>query len=257
LSQFIYQFNSKNTRLTEAKLADLPISDSDLRFILSHHAKTLRSLDINNCNKLTESALHYIHNLHEFNHDDDFERLIRTVIIFEHRNGQTQTLLHKKYERGEVSSYGSRESVFVGIKKDDLSIFESMGVFDYGFHDFRLELISSQDVSNEANCKRNWDDFVSSFNSSFIDVFTKESVGINNSKSNLNLSSKVKSCGKVLDQIYDEKENLKSERVMIFKTWYKSPLESLVIGKSIQILPETWENSNIDLDVSYYFIIVI
>ena len=229
----------------------MPITDSDLHFILSHHAKTLRSLDINNCNKLTEAALHYIRNLHEFIHDIDYERLIRTVIILEHQNGQTQTLLHKKYERGEVVSLeGLREAINVGIKKDDLSIFESLGVFDYGFQDFRMKLIASQAVSEVNNCKHSCDNFVPSFNSSFTDLITKDSMGTNSPKNKSNTGFKIKSCGKISDQVYNEKDNLEVERVMIYKTWYKSPLESLIIGRSIQILPETWEYVNPDLDVS-------
>ncbi|XP_053206077.1 protein zer-1 homolog isoform X2 [Panonychus citri] len=147
VARFLSQFKAGTSPISEARLADLPITDQDLYYILSEHTNTLKYLDIDNCQKLSDSALMYIRYLPTRINANNLDKLVVTVRVIESRNKDTfDILLDKRYEKGAITSnLGMCETTYVGVKNNFISIFDEMGVFEYGFDTLRRKLSKMAD----------------------------------------------------------------------------------------------------------------
>ncbi|XP_015792080.1 protein zer-1 homolog isoform X2 [Tetranychus urticae] len=257
VSRFISQFKAETSPISEARLADLPITDQDLYYILSEHTNTLKYLDIDNCRELSDSALLYIRYLPTRINSNNLDKLVVTVRVFEQRNKDTHNiLLDKRYEKGVITSnLGMCEATYVGVKNNFITIFDEMGVFEYGFDTLRRKLSKMADgrslirkyatTSTTTSTLPNGNLFSSSSPSSF-------------EKSDL-MECLVRPLGKsateplvsgydspvfedsdiIRDHVRSDKDGQDIVRYLDYKAWCKSPLETLIIGKCNQIFPDS------------------
>lgn len=230
--RFLSLFSSKNTRLTHVNLSDLPVGDGCFRNLLAEHSKSLIHLNISNCTHLTENVLHDMNQI--LTRVDDFSQISRSVVIRE-KNLQTseEKVIEKFYENGilrTVSDDITTEEKLDHIS-DDVSLFESMGLFSdahfCGFRDQKLlQLEERRDTGLSSSLIRR--------GSSSGHIFTPDNCtpSISDSISPLLMPPEIPDTE---DFTYSDDVITKKLEV---KSYQKSPIEILIIGKSTHILPD-------------------
>lgn len=232
-TKFLGQFRSNNSRICDANLSGMAITDETLESLLEEHSKTITHLDISNCSHLTPTALNHINTI--TTRITDPKKLIRTVKVIEEGPVQESRLLFTKtYSNGVITTTRDNCTVDenVGYITDDYALTQAMGVFDDpDFTDFQsrkireLNGIKTIDLDEPMSIDYNYDPFYRTDNKSMVgndfDIFKP---------------------------IEGFSKNINDNRVktLEIKTWQKSSLKSLVIGRSTHILPDYIEEDGLD-----------
>lgn len=250
--KFLNQFKGSNTRITRGVLSELPIKDSCLESFLNQHSKNLVYLDINNCTHLTDASLKHINQI--LTRVQDFEKIVRSVKFIEEnrKTAKKVTTKHKYYEGGVLTTTTNDDTTYqeyVGPVHTDYELYDAMGVFDDpSFVHIKEKIKSREKIDLIDPVKRSLDRSHSTL------VANIASVKLSPRKTLPDFSSCPIEPIDYHNYIKD-KEVFKVEisddvvHTIEVKTWQKSPLQSLIIGRS-QILPDYIEEDNDD-DVSW------
>ncbi|CAG2113094.1 unnamed protein product, partial [Medioppia subpectinata] len=240
LPKFLSQFGANNSRVCVANFADLSISDETLESFLEEHSKSITHLNVSDCLQLTGRALTHINTA--LTRVVDPRRLHRTVrVIEEGPDDECRVLYTKDYSNGVITTTRDNCAVDeeVGIITDDYSLTQAMGVFDDSdFSDFKARKIG------ELNDIRGYDWRLSD------EAMAVECDGVP-AVATKRSPIPVSEC-----DYYKPSEsfskNLGDNRIKTLEinTWQPSPLQTLIIGCAVNILPEYYKDSLEDGELS-------
>ncbi|RWS28170.1 protein zer-1-like protein [Leptotrombidium deliense] len=216
LHKFLSQFKKSSSRITVGLLSDLPVTDYLLEMFLKQQAKNLQVLEIDDCTNLTPNTLTAINTI--FTEINDIRKMTRIVKITERDNDKCEAkVMTKCYENGVITTSicDTHSEQNVGILENDHAIYEAMGLFD--------------------------------------DIYIKKSVMRRRLDENFKPISTFSEPIKPNQQfrlIVCGEGGKKTEKITEIYSFQKCPLQSLIIGRSTQILPD---NITKDDDDFYLF----
>ena len=230
--KFYSQFTARNARITHVNLSDLPITDDCLLSLIKEHSKSIVHLDISNCTKLSESVLERINQI--FTHVVDYSKVNRCITYREEdvSSGEVITETVKSYSCGIIKDTSTGDSFKVtNLPRDNYSLNKLLDVYDNPMY----EELKDYKVIESSPTKSVTRDTL------FDDItFAKPS--------SYSGSQSMMSCEfpSMQSEEYSRKiDNFK--KTIHIETWQDCPLQSFIIGKSTQLLPDYLDD---DISVS-------
>lgn len=239
---------------------------------MHEHSKTLNHLDISNCSFLTEKALHCINSI--FTSVTDPARLVKTVRVLEENinyngsgggGGLPNVILHKQYANGVITTFSrhgaAAQTERVGTVVDDYELNQRMGAFDDpDFLDFLNQKLSEMNEANDDmdstssfeepltvadDCDPLPTEFRLTFHTSptiELDFALPQSYDAT-SKNRRNVNRYQSSFKPLETYVCKKSECLKTLEIT---NWQRCQLQTLIIGRSTQILPEYMDEDGYD-----------